>query len=88
MSPDFIDWDDEDDPDGNIQHLALNGVTPEEAEEVLDDPNSRDDISRSTGRPIRLGWTTTGKFVAVVYTVLSKDPLIIRPITAYPPDDD
>ena len=34
-------WDLEDDPEGNVQHLAEHGITVEEAEEVLRDPRSR-----------------------------------------------
>jgi hypothetical protein len=30
-------WDTDDDPGGNVQHIARNGVTKEEVEEVLDD---------------------------------------------------
>ncbi|MGA7501870.1 MAG: hypothetical protein WBX00_34485 [Isosphaeraceae bacterium] len=44
-------WDLEDDPGGNVQHLAEHGITVEEAEEVLRDPRSRTGRSRRTGRP-------------------------------------
>ena len=43
-------WDLEDDPDGNVQHIAEHGVTPEEVEEVLNDPESQ------TGRSVK--WPT------------------------------
>src|SRR4051794_12936019 len=80
---DFIDWDDESDPRGNVQHIAANGVTVHEVEEVLNDPTATDDWSRSSGRPIRFGSTTTGKFIAVVYDIESDDPMIVYPVTAY-----
>jgi hypothetical protein len=32
---DLIAWDDEDDPRGNVQHIAANGLTIEEVEQVL-----------------------------------------------------
>jgi hypothetical protein len=42
------------------------------------------DVSDSSGRPIAFGNTVTGRFIAVVFDVLSPaDPLVIRPITAY-----
>ena len=49
---DFIDWDDEDDPRGNVRHVAENGVSAEEVEEVLESPDATDGVSRSrvTGR--------------------------------------
>lgn len=32
-----IVWDLEDDPDGNVQHIAQHGVSREEVEELLND---------------------------------------------------
>ena len=43
---DIIEWDEH-----NEEHVALNGVTPDEVEEVLSDPKNRPAVSRSTGRP-------------------------------------
>jgi hypothetical protein len=79
----LIDWDDGDDPSGNVQHIADNGLTPTEVEEVLRDPNSNDAVSRSSGRPIRFGWTSTGKHILVAYEIECDDPLVIYPVTAY-----
>ncbi len=42
---DFIEWD-----EYNEEHIALNGVTPDEVEEVLCDPKNRPAVSRSSGR--------------------------------------
>jgi hypothetical protein len=81
---DVIAWDDEDDPRGNVQHIAGNGLTIEDVEQVLHDPANRPTISRSSGRPAVFGTTETGKDVLVVYEVLETEPVIvIRPITAY-----
>jgi len=77
-------WDLEDDPQGNIQHLAEHGVTPEEVEEVLNDRHGRTVHSASSGRPITFGWTTAGRYLAVVWEVADEEPLTIYPITAYP----
>jgi hypothetical protein len=52
---DLIAWDDEDDPRGNVQHIAANGLTIEEVEQVLHDPANRSTVSRSSVRP-------TGRF--------------------------
>jgi uncharacterized DUF497 family protein len=83
---DLITWDEEDDPRGNVQHIAANGLTIEEVEHVLHDHANRPIVSRSTGRPAVLGATATGKDILVVYEVLETEPVIvIRPITAYEP---
>ena len=34
-------WDSDDDPRGNVQHIAQHGVTKDEVEEVLDGPLQR-----------------------------------------------
>jgi hypothetical protein len=86
MYIDLIDWDDEDDPDGNLCHIVGTGdVTKDEVEELLYDPESRVETSEQSGNPIIIGWTSTGKHVAVVFT-FEDDPdlVIVRPITAYP----
>jgi hypothetical protein len=88
---DYIDWDDPGDPSGNVWHFADNGVTVGEVEEILDSPEGRDDVSRSTGRPVRFGWTSTGKHLIVVYEVEDDGGFVIlRPVTAYevPPEGE
>lgn len=83
---DLIAWDGEDDPRGNVQQLAANGLTIEEVEQVLHDPANRPSSSRSTGRPAVFGATATGKDVLVIDEILETKPVIvIRPITAYEP---
>jgi uncharacterized DUF497 family protein len=78
-----IIWDGADDSDGNVQHIAGHGITIEEVEEVLLDRDSEDTISRSTGRPITFGYTSSGRYLAVVWEHIDDDPLTIYPITAY-----
>lgn len=78
-----IIWDLESDPDGNVQHLQEHGVTIEEAEEVLLDRRSGRAVSRSSGLPTVFGWTSTGRYLAVVYELVNDDPLTLRPVTAY-----
>jgi uncharacterized DUF497 family protein len=84
MEDALVDWDDADDPDGNVAHIGEHGLTTDEVESVLLDPQAAHDVSGSTGRPVAFGTTDTGRFIVVVYEVLNPDdPLILRPITAY-----
>jgi hypothetical protein len=76
-------WDDADDPDGNTAHVAEHGLTPDEVDEVLLDERLPTVVSRSSGRPGRFGWTSTGKHIVVVWDAVSDDPEIIYPTTAY-----
>jgi len=80
---DSILWDLEDDPGGNVQHIREHGLTLEEVEDVLLDPNSSRGKSKSSSRPIAFGWTATGRHLAVVYETVDDDPLLLRPVTAY-----
>jgi hypothetical protein len=80
MNPTVI-WDDQ--PGGNVEHIALNGLTPDEVDEVLLDDSIPTGRTRSTGRPCKFGWTSTGKHIIVVWDVVNDDPLIIVPVTAY-----
>jgi uncharacterized DUF497 family protein len=75
-----IVWDDEDLPEGNVQHIAEHGLTMEDVEYVLQNP-TREGISSSTGRPCSFGHTPGGDFIIVVYEQVEKD--MIYPITAY-----
>ena len=70
----------DDDPDGNVQHIAEHDVTKEEVEEVLDDPDGTNQ-SRSSGRPIAFGETGAGRWIAVVYEEIDSDA--VYPVTAY-----
>jgi hypothetical protein len=60
-------WDLEDDPDGNVQHIAAHGVTVEEYVDVFAANYADATISRESGNPIAFGWTLTGKHIAVVW---------------------
>jgi uncharacterized DUF497 family protein len=71
------------DPDGNVQHIAAHHLTIEEVEEVLLDRNSEDTISRSSGRPITFGYTSSGRYLAVVWEHVDDNPVTLYPITAY-----
>jgi hypothetical protein len=75
-----IIWDLDDDPAGNVQHIAEHDLTQEEVEEVLIDPERRGK-SRSSGLPIAFGTTSTGRFIAVIFQELDSDTA--KPVTAY-----
>jgi hypothetical protein len=79
----IIAWDLEDDLKGNVQHIAANGITMEEVEEVVLNEKNPVGESRSSGRPITFGETSTGKKIAVVWEEALDNPLIIRPVTAF-----
>ena len=66
------------------EHLAAHGVTPDEFEEVVCDPEEVAQ-SRSFGRPIAFGETSTGKYLACVYELL--DETTVLPVTAYEVED-
>jgi hypothetical protein len=79
----IVAWDDEDDPRGNVQHIAEHDLTVAEVESVLLDPRNPETASRSSGRPIVFGWTDTDRFIAVIYEWVSRNPPAIYPVTAY-----
>ena len=80
MAFDSILWDLEDDPEGNVQHCAEHGVTPEEVEEVFQNATDAD-VSRSTSQPVVFGETSMGRHLMVVYEEI--DAATVYPVTAY-----
>lgn len=76
-------WDFDDDPDGNVQHLAQHGITQDEFEEVVMNDWPPSATSRSSGEPMSFGWTVTGKYLACVYEAVEQNPPAVRPITAF-----
>ena len=77
-----IIWDLDNDPDGNVQHIAEHGITLEEVEQVL---RGADEVlaSYSSGLPIVFGITSAARHLAVVFEIVSEVPLVVYPITAY-----
>lgn len=76
-----IIWDEE--PGGNVEHVAEHGVTPEEADEVILANYRRATTSQTTGRPVVFGWTSTGKHILVAFDRVSNHPPTVYPRTAY-----
>lgn len=73
-------WDDENNPDGNVQHIAEHGLTIEDVEYVVENPTS-ESFSKRTGLPCFFGYTPSGDFIIVVYEEVEEDT--IRTVTAY-----
>jgi len=70
--------------DGNVAHIARNGLTPEDVNVVLMDPEETG-LSRSSGRPIAFGYTSDGRYICVVYEEVDEHTLY--PVTAFEVED-
>lgn len=55
----------------------------DEVEDVLLNPQNPVTTTGSSGRPITFGYTSTGKYIAVVFVHENGNPLWLYPITAY-----
>ena len=75
-----IVWDEEEDPDGNVQHIADHDLTVEDVEHVLSHPSS-EGVSRSTSLPLVWGYASDDRYILVVYEEIDQET--IRGITAY-----
>lgn len=74
-------WDGDDDPKGNVQHIARHNLTKDDVEHVFDNPTGTD-ISRSwPHRPVVFGETSSGRYIMVVYVAI--DAFTVRPVTAF-----
>ena len=73
-----IIWNEE--PGGNIEHIEEHGLTVDDVEHVLANPD-RQETSRSSGLPCVFGTTPDGRFIIVVYELIDEDT--INPVTAY-----
>jgi uncharacterized DUF497 family protein len=65
---------------GNIEHIAENGLSIGDVEHVVMHANSQGK-SRSSGRPMVFGHTEAGEYICVIYERLDEDT--IYPVTAY-----
>lgn len=65
---------------GNIEHIAAHDLTPDDVEYVIEN-YTVERTSRSSGRPMRFGFTPDGRYVAVVFEWL--DRVTLYPVTAY-----
>ena len=71
-------------PGGNAEHVADHGLELEEVEHVLKNPE-KDDVSRSSKRPVIFGHTRAGEYIMVVYEEL--DNFTVYPVSAYPVEE-
>jgi uncharacterized DUF497 family protein len=73
-------WDDENDQNGNIEHISEHDLTIEDVEHVLKNP-TEEGKSKSSGLPAVWGYTPDGRFIIVVYEEVAANS--VRVITAY-----
>jgi hypothetical protein len=75
-----IIWDEDDDPGGNVQHIAEHGLTIDDVEAVLAAPVS-EGHSKSSGLPANWGYVPDGRFIIVIIDEIDADTIRVR--TAY-----
>ena len=73
-------WDCDDDPNGNVLHIAEHGLTKGDVEEVVCNPSTTG-ISKSSGQPVAFGMTSWGAYIVVVYELVGEG--VVYPITAF-----
>ncbi len=84
MAIENVIWDMDDEPEGNVQHVAEHGLRKEDIEEVFFGLHELD-TSRSSGRPIALGFNSAGDYICVVFDWVDRDT--VYPVTAYVLED-
>ena len=82
MEP-IVIWDLDDDPFGNVMHIAEHGISKEEVESVLLDAQNATSENRGKGDWITFGKTYTGRYIAVIWDEACDDPEMVYPVTAY-----
>ncbi len=63
-----------------IDHLAQHGISQQDFEDVVCDPDKRGQ-SRSSGHPAAWGYTRDGRYVIAVYEEI--DEITVLPVTAF-----
>jgi hypothetical protein len=85
-----FDWDDPDDPQGNLRRIGDSkyNVTVREVEEVMVAGRAWDYGTTLAGLPVRVAWVTTGRWIAVVYDAMAVEPevYVVRVHHAYEVD--
>ncbi len=74
----FFIWDDE--PGGNVEHVAEHGLMPEEAEWVVLNPLV-EETGKARGRSVRKGYLPDGRWVKVVFEWVDADTVYV--VTGY-----
>ena len=75
-----IIWDDEDDPRGNVAHIAEHGFTVEDVEFVVENATF-ETVSKTSGSACVFGYTPAGEHVIVIFGEV--DETTIFPVTCY-----
>ncbi len=70
--------------DGNIEHIAEHDLTTDDIEYVIENYIS-ERTSRSSGRPMRFGFTPDGRYIAVIFEWIND--ATVYPVTAYEVED-
>jgi uncharacterized DUF497 family protein len=78
-------WDLDDDPQGNVWHIAEHGLSKDDVEQVLCNP-LKTAFSRSSGRPMAFGYTDWGAYIGVAYEEVGEDS--VYPVTAFELEED
>lgn len=73
-------WDDPNDLQGNVQHVADHGLDTEDVEEVLCRPVA-EGVSASSGLAVVWGYTPENVYINVVFEQVEEDT--VRVVTAY-----
>lgn len=68
------------DPETGLPHIYEHGITEEEVEQVM--RGSGGDVQGSRGSRMKLGRTSAGRYIQVIYTV-DEEPGSVFVITAY-----
>ena len=76
-------WNEDDDPDGKVAHIAEHGIDIDEVEDVLYNSKNRTGSSTHPGRTLTCDSTETGRFLRVAWEHASENPLIVKPVTAF-----
>jgi uncharacterized DUF497 family protein len=67
--------------EGNIEHIARHGLTPEDVEHAFRNAITIDSVSKTSGLPMAVGPTPTGRIIRIAYARIDEN--YIRIITAY-----
>lgn len=73
-------WND----DKNVPHLHEHGVTPEEAQQVVEHPIGHA-ISRTSGDPVAFGYTSAGRHLMVAYFLVDRVTVYVKTAYEVPP---
>lgn len=74
-------WDRDDDPTGNVRHIARHNLMKEDVEHVFEHPMGTDTSRSWPHRPVVFGATRSGRYIMVAYDVI--DSSTAYPVTAF-----